>query len=205
MVKKILLYWLSIVGRYFSGSVLFGYVIPKTFKNIDVCEVSCDGNPGTYNAFKYGGFTCGVLSLTAELLKGFLPVYLCGKVLGDDSFLFSFVMAAPVIGHACSVFYHGKGGKAIAVSFGVLLGLFPEMRPLLILIAFYLLFSLFVPIKDHGKRTMAAFACFVVMSCFFVKSKYILLGNVIIACTVIYKHRINAGGEHSNEGSNSFM
>lgn len=196
MVKKILLYWIAIVGGYFSGSALFGYVIPKTFKKIDVCEVSYDGNPGTYNAFKYGGFACGVLSLTAELLKGFLPVYLCERILGGDSFLFSFVMAAPVIGHACSVFYYGKGGKAIAVSFGVLLGLFPEIRPLLILIACYLLFSLFIPIKDHGKRSMAAFACFAGISCFFAESKYILFGNIMIACIVIYKHRINAGGEN---------
>lgn len=197
MIKKILLYWLAIVGGYFSGSILFGYVIPKTFKKINVCEVSQDGNPGTYNAFKYGGFTCGVFSLLAELLKGFLPVYLCGKILNGDSILFSFVMAAPVIGHACSVFYQGRGGKAIAVSFGVMLGLIPEIRPLLILILCFLLFSLLVPIKDHGKRSMAAFACFAGMSCFFVKSKNILFGNIIIACIVIYKHKINAGGEQS--------
>lgn len=196
MVKKFLLYWLSIVGGYISGSILFGYEIPKVFKKIDVCKVSHDGNPGTYNAFKYGGFACGALSLCAELLKGFLPVYLCGKILGEGSLLFSFVMAAPVIGHACSIFYLGRGGKAIAVSFGVMLGLYPEIRPLIILIAFYLLFSLLVPIRDHGKRSIVTFACFGVISFFCVKSKSILIGNLLITCIVIYKHRINAGGEN---------
>lgn len=195
MIKNILLYQIFIALGYFSGSILFGYAIPKVLKKIDVCVVSFDGNPGTYNAFKYGGFTCGVLSLLADLLKRFLPVYVCGKVLGRNSILFSFVMAAPVIGHASSVFHHGRGGKAIAVSFGVMLGLFPEISPLLILIAFYLLFSVLIPIKEHGKRSMASFACFVVMSCFIVASEYILTGNFMIACIVIYKHRISAGGE----------
>ena len=130
---KNLYYWLAICIGYCFGSVLYGY----------------DGNPGTYNAFRYGGFICGISVLIAELLKGFIPVFFSAKYIGRESVLFAFVMAAPVMGHAFSVYYfymkfrmkyinRGKnmprvfadgntGGKAIAVSFGVMLGLQEEL------------------------------------------------------------------------------
>lgn len=179
-----------LLGGYLSGSVLFAYSIPKIVRHIDICAVSEDGNPGTYNAFKYGGFFCGICVLLAELLKGFLPVWLCARTIGMDSFLFAFVMAAPVLGHAYSVFHHRRGGKAIAVSFGVMLGLCPEVRPLAILIVCYLLFSLLLHIKDHAKRSIVTFACFTVVSLLFVKAPSICMGDALIAGTVIYKHTL---------------
>ena len=36
---------------------------------------SPDKNPGTMNAFTYGGFRCGVFTLCGDLFKGFLPVF----------------------------------------------------------------------------------------------------------------------------------
>lgn len=177
-----------LLGGYLSGSVLFAYGIPKIVRHIDICEVSEDGNPGTYNAFKYGGIFCGVCVLLAELLKGFLPVWLCARTVGRNSMLFALVMVAPVLGHACSVFHHGRGGKAIAVSFGVMLGLYPEVRPLAILIVCYLLFSLLLQIKDHAKRSIVTYVCFTVASILFVKVPSIRMGDALIAGTVIYKH-----------------
>ena len=54
--------------------------IPRIVKKINICELSDDGNPGTYNAFRYGGFICGISVLIAELLKGFIPVFFSYKV-----------------------------------------------------------------------------------------------------------------------------
>ena len=44
----------SLLG-YLSGSLTFGYLIPRLLKGIDVRTLSSDGNPGTANAFLYGG------------------------------------------------------------------------------------------------------------------------------------------------------
>jgi len=60
---------------YISGSILFARVFGAVFKK-DILNQSRDGNPGTANAFMYGGFFCGVLTLLFELLKGFIPVFL---------------------------------------------------------------------------------------------------------------------------------
>ena len=85
---KNLYYWLAICIGYCFGSVLYGYEIPRIFKKINICELSDDGNPGTYNAFRYGGFICGISVLIAELLKGFIPVFFSAKYIGRESVLF---------------------------------------------------------------------------------------------------------------------
>ena len=77
------------ISGFLLGSILFAYEIPKIWKHVDIREVSEDGNPGTFNAFVFGGVGCGILVLLAELLKGFLPVYFCSVRAGRDSLLFS--------------------------------------------------------------------------------------------------------------------
>ena len=89
-----------------------------------------------------------------------------GILSGQDSLLFAGVLAAPVFGHAFSIFHKGKGGKGIAVSFGVLLGLLPWWTPVLTLAGFYIFFSLAVPVKSHLKRSIITFGCFGVASLF---------------------------------------
>ena len=142
------LFW-SLIG-YLSGSVLSGYLIPKYFNHIDVCKISDDGNPGTANAYKYAGFWTGTAVLLCELLKAFFPVFLAARMIDSARLPFAFVMAAPVAGHAFSAFFKGKGGKAIAASFGVLLALFPNLFPFAALALFYILFSTVIIISIHS-------------------------------------------------------
>lgn len=142
-----------IVFGLLCGSILFGRALPKWIKGIDVTEVSNDHNPGTANAMKYAGVPVGILCLLGDLLKGALPVYVAvGMGLVTDSW-FPLIMAAPVLGHAYSLFYHGNGGKAIAVSFGVLIGLAPVQPELLLLLIILYLSGSALLIRPHTKRT----------------------------------------------------
>ena len=95
-----MLYFLFTLLGFVLGSTLFAYWIPKLLKNIDICTLPDDHNPGVSNAFMYGGFLCGILSLICELAKGFIPVYLGQKCLDINSLLFVPVLVAPVFGHA---------------------------------------------------------------------------------------------------------
>ena len=61
---------------YFLGSMLFGYRITWLLKGVDIRKLAEDENPGTYNAFVFGGFWCGILTLLADMGKGYLPVIL---------------------------------------------------------------------------------------------------------------------------------
>ena len=172
-------YFLFTLLGFVLGSTLFAYWIPKLLKNIDICTLPDDHNPGVSNAFMYGGFLCGILSLICELAKGFIPVYLGQKCLDINSLLFVPVLVAPVFGHAFPFLQKQKGGKAITVSFGVLLGLFPELHP---------------AVYPHSLRSILTFGFFAFNVLLTIKTASIQIGCFIIAGIVIYRHLI----KHNN-------
>lgn len=181
-------YLFFILAGYCSGSILFGEWIPRRMKGIDIRKISRDGNPGTANAFLCGGFWCGMLVLLCDILKGFLPVYLAAQKLGIVHPAFALVLAAPVAGHAFPVGNMGKGGKAIAVSFGVLLGMFPHISGALLLAGWYLFFSVIVIVEPHSFRTAAAYICWCVSAVMCKISPVLAAGAVLISLVVLDKH-----------------
>ena len=131
---------------------------------------------------------CGTAVLLCDLLKGALPVWLCAKVLNPLSLWFVPVLVAPVFGHAHSCLFRGRGGKCIAVSFGVLLGLLPLWRPLALLAVFYILFSTLIKVPDHARRTILSFACWTVSVVLFVRAGSIACSCAGITAIVIHRH-----------------
>ena len=173
-----MLYLFFTILGFALGSTLFAYWTPKIIRHIDIRELPADHNPGVANAFMYGGCFCGLLSLILELAKGFIPV-----------------LIAPVFGHAFPFFRKEKGGKAITASFGVLLGLFPEMRPAVYLAFFFIFFSLIVVVSPHSFRSVVTFGLFALCVLFTVKVPSIQIGSFLIAAVVIYRHFIKYLGE----------
>lgn len=177
---------LYIIAGYLSGSILSARICSAIFKK-EILLYSNDNNPGAANAFTYGGFSCGILTLFGDILKGFLPVYCYLHTDGNISLNLAPVLAAPVIGHILPVFYHFKGGKGIAVTFGCLLGLFPVATPALILAAAFIFFSLIVRITPHYYRTLASYAAALIIMYFTDVFMPVLIGFLIIQTTVTIK------------------
>ena len=148
-----------ILFGYLSGSVLYARVFASLFGRRDILSQSADQNPGTANAFKYGGFYCGLCTLVFDLFKGFLPVYAYVKCGSAEPLVTALVVAAPVLGHAFPLFYRFRGGKGIAVSFGALAGLYPALVPLLTLAFFFIAFSTVVKITPNFHRTGVTYVC----------------------------------------------
>ncbi len=188
-------YLLFILFGYLSGSMLYAYFLPKWLCKMDITALSRDRNPGTANAFSFAGIPIGIAVVLLELFKGFLPVFLAMRWLGDHDLLFALVMAAPAIGHAFPFWRKGGGGKAIAVSFGVMLGLWEQYRPLLLLVGFYLLFSLVIKIDPHLHRTVVTFLCVSVGCLLVVRSIPVVLGTALVSGVVIFKHFAAYQGE----------
>lgn len=193
-------YLIFTIFGYLSGSILYAFWIPKLFCGRDIRQTGRDGNPGTANVYLTCGVFWGTVCLLFELGKGFFPVYTALHVrdilpCSVDSLLFVPVLAAPVLGHAAPFFSSKKGGKAIAVSFGVLLGLFPACEPAVILAFFYLTFSLIVIVNPHLFRTVITF--FLTALCISRTSTTpsIRVGCAVIACVVIWKHLKSYDGE----------
>lgn len=184
----------SIIG-YLSGSIMYACWLPKLICGENITANSPDGNPGTANAYKNGGFYIGTLVLICELLKGFLPVFLASRVTAMKSLLFTPVLVAPVLGHAFPFLHTKKGGKAIAVSFGVLLGIFPLWQPAVLLAAAYISFSLILVINPHLFRSVFTFFIFAILNYLTCPIPSIRLGGIILAVIVILKHLIKYQNE----------
>lgn len=173
---------------YLSGSVLYARVFGALLGKGDITADTPDGNPGAYNAFRNGGFWCGLLTLCCDVLKGTLPVMLyCHLSANYPTMGLTLVMAAPVVGHAYSVFHHFRGGKGIAVSFGCLLGLFPHLRAFWILVALFILFSTVIRINPNYHRTLVTYTAAMPVVLKFVRVNPVRVGFLLIAGTVIMK------------------
>lgn len=187
---------------YLSGSVLYSYLIPKYFCHVDVRTVNEDQNPGAFNAFSVAGPRIGLLCVLCDIGKGFLPVFLAAhsSAVSMSSWIFALILLAPVAGHAWPFLQPAKGGKAISVSFGVLLGLLPDLRPALLLAAFYLTFSLILIIQPHSLRSIVSFSGFAVAAQISRFLPSVRLGSLLVSLVVCFRHLFSLR-EHETENA----
>lgn len=163
---------------------MFCKIIPKLLLHKDICEISDDHNPGAFNAFKHCGKAVGTVCLLLDVLKGFVPVFLASMFAETSGILFTLVMIMPVLGHATGLFNRFHGGKCIAVSFGVMLGIIPvSWIGIAVLAALYILFSTVIKIHPNRLRSIIVYALFCVISG--VVFSVIGLASVAAGCGVI--------------------
>lgn len=174
---------------YLSGSVLYAKVYPTLFRTSDASSSAQDQNPGAANAFQYGGFAYGVFVLLGDILKAFLPVFVYFHMIegSENQPLSSLVLAAPVIGHMFPLFYHFKGGKGIASSFGSLLGIFPLWQPAVLLAALFLLFAVVIRIRPNYYLTMVVYMLMIPGSFLIRVPANILIGLLILCGAVLLR------------------
>lgn len=175
-----------ILVGYLLGGLLFARLWGRVLHGRDVAVESGDGNPGAANAFSYGGFFCGMLTLVCDIGKGTLPVWLYLRGEAPMDLWLAPLLAAPVIGHAFPLIHGFHGGKGIAVSFGVLIGLLPYYQPLVILALSFLFFSLVVVVQPNFYRTLAAFSCAAVVSVLWLRAP-VGLGMLLVALVVFVR------------------
>ena len=188
-------YILFALAGYLWGSVLFAYWIPRLFQRVDTTAASEDGNPGVFNAFHYAGRLCGFSALICEIAKGCLPVFFAAARLDPKDLLFALVMVAPVLGHVFPLWNRFKGGKGIAVSFGVLLGLFPMKLPFSLLAGLYIFFSTVLIVDTHLWRSVLVFNLFAACALLFIRVYGVRLGCLAICALVVAKHLLKTEGE----------
>lgn len=120
----------SIACGYLCGSVPFGCLAGK-LKGIDIRQHG-SGNIGATNAIRVLGKGIGIPVFILDMLKGWLPVWLAAGWLVSAGFADEMLSTckvlvglAAVLGHMFTFWLAFKGGKGIATSAGVLLGIAP--------------------------------------------------------------------------------
>jgi glycerol-3-phosphate acyltransferase PlsY len=117
-----------IIAAYLLGSVPFGLIIAKAHGR-DLRAIG-SGNIGATNLARALGKKWAYLCFCLDAAKGLIPVSAATFILSSppsvkDLFLWLAVGCAAILGHVFPLYLRFKGGKGVATSFGVALGLWP--------------------------------------------------------------------------------
>jgi glycerol-3-phosphate acyltransferase PlsY len=125
-----------IAGAYLVGAVPFGYLLVRWRTGRDVREMG-SGNIGATNVLRTTGRAAGVVTLLLDIAKGYLAVWLAGRLTAGDPRAMSAAAVAVMLGHAFPIFLRFRGGKAVASFVGAYLCLTP--LPLLAALGVFIL------------------------------------------------------------------
>jgi glycerol-3-phosphate acyltransferase PlsY len=127
-----------LIGAYLCGSVPYGFLAGK-IQGKDLRKEG-SGNIGATNALRVLGKAWGYPVFFLDFLKGFLPLIFLRQFSGLSEPLIIGAGVLVIVGHNFPVWLGFRGGKGIATSGGVILGLFPPAVFLSSLIAWMALF-----------------------------------------------------------------
>jgi glycerol-3-phosphate acyltransferase PlsY len=142
------------IAAFILGAIPFSVIIGRLLLKKDITKYG-DGNPGAANVFRAGSIKLGLLAVVLDIGKGVPFVLVAHSVFGLSEISMVIIALGAVLGHAFSPFLHWHGGKAIAVTFGVMLGLLPRYEILLAFIVFMVLGFIFIKI-DAWKTILGA-------------------------------------------------
>ena len=114
-------YSIAIFIAYLLGSISSAVIVARLMSLPDPRSLG-SGNPGATNVLRTGNKKAAVITLLGDLLKGLLPVLLA-RWLHFEPLALCAVGLAAIIGHMYPVFLGFKGGKGVATTLGVLLGI----------------------------------------------------------------------------------
>ncbi len=115
---------LVILAAYLIGSIPFGYLISRIW-NIDIRRYG-SGNIGATNVLRTLGPIPGIIVFILDLLKGTAAIYLITRLTPRPELIILAGLAA-ILGHTYSIFLKFHGGRGMATSLGVLLGIAPDI------------------------------------------------------------------------------
>ncbi|HVR37356.1 MAG TPA: glycerol-3-phosphate 1-O-acyltransferase PlsY [Methylomirabilota bacterium] len=190
-------YALTAVFGYLLGSIPTGYVMARA-KGVDIRKVG-SGNIGATNVMRILGRPLGILVLLFDAAKGWiacngvplLVLSMAGGAAGDgEPATVNLAITggiAAILGHNYTCWLRFKGGKGIATSAGVMLGLAP--MALLAALGIWIVVVVLSRYVSLGSIVAAACLPFSVWWCG--GSPQVVVVAALLGALAIYKHRSN--------------
>ena len=178
------------IFAYLMGSISTGVVLSKIFGKVNLQEEGSK-NIGATNVSRLMGKKWGVLTLAGDMLKGMIPIWVGQwffKGEGEAAIFFICLMAlAAFLGHLFPIYLGFKGGKGVAIAFGIFILIGPK--------ALLIALPLFVAIVYFGKYislgSIIAAGSFPILLILFDYNTYPVILSIIMASAVILKHKEN--------------
>src|SRR3989338_3594370 len=184
--------FLGFVSAYIIGSIPTAYIFGSVLKGIDIREYG-SGNIGATNVFRVIGKGPGIAVLIIDIIKGYISAtYLA------SGFLYLAPVTRPelyrilvglsaIAGHNWTLFLKFKGGKGVAASAGVAIGLIPKI--------FWLGFLVWlVTFFITGFVSLASIIAIISVPIFtlaFGEPAEIVVFMCLLCLIIIYKHKPN--------------
>ena len=188
-----ILYFLFIVISYLIGSIPVAVWIGKKFRGIDIREHGSQ-NAGATNTFRVFGKKLGWIVLTLDVTKGFLasilPLFIADNYSENQLLLFQLVTSlACIIGHVFPIFAQFRGGKGVASSLGIIIGINPVSAAISLGI-FIIIFLLFKYVSLGAIITAISYPF---VSYFLVNedTRVMIVFSVLLGLLIIISHRKN--------------
>ncbi len=197
-----------IAAAYLFGSVPYG-VLVGALHGVDVTTAGSK-NIGATNVGRLLGRRWGVLVFFLDVAKGLLPTLLAALVLENyaeaqllsplAARLFTLAVAfAAVLGHNYSAFLKLKGGRGVATTLGVCLGLYPGLTvPALVAFAVWAVVVAVSRYVSLGSITASGAFPLLVITWSWIRHSGLPKGDwpligfaLLVAGLVVYRHRAN--------------
>ena len=118
-------YLAAVIGGYLAGSIPTGYWFARIVRGVDIRRFGSK-SIGATNVWRVLGWKYGVPTIAVDVAKGLVPA-LVASILVDD-LAGALAGGAAMLGHARPLFLKfERGGKAVATTAGVVLGLAPAV------------------------------------------------------------------------------
>jgi glycerol-3-phosphate acyltransferase PlsY len=182
-------HWIvSIPLAYLLGSIPFGYLLVRIFRNEDI-RTTGSGNIGATNVVRSGAKGLGIATLLLDLGKGFLAVWIARHIAPLDYGLAVAAATVAILGHVFPIWLNFRGGKGVASALGVFLAL--TWQSALCILAVFLIVVALTRFVSLG--SIIAAAALPLFAFHFVpyRSPVIVAGFYIMPLIIILKHHQN--------------
>lgn len=177
--------WLLVPAAYMIGSISSAIIVCRLM-GLDDPRDQGSGNPGATNVMRIGGKKAAAITLLGDALKGLVPV-LIGKGLGVDTGILSLIVFAAFLGHLYPVFFAFKGGKGVATTLGLTLGV-DWLLGVAVSGTWFLVFKM---TKISSLSALVAAILTPVYVWLIVTDKYLLAVFILIATILLWRHKSN--------------
>jgi glycerol-3-phosphate acyltransferase PlsY len=194
------MWWIipGILISYLIGSIPTAYIFGRVLRGIDIRKFG-SGNIGATNALRVLGKKVGITVLILDLLKGFIPVVLLADILYSKTALLSEETLRIILGICCicghnwTIFLKFKGGKGVATTLGVLLGLSIKIIGLRFIL--FLMIStwvlVFIISRIVSMASIISALAFPVYTFIFKQSNTLKISSLLLSAFVIIRHKAN--------------
>jgi len=189
---------IALLASYLIGSIPTAYLFGRMLKGIDIRQAG-SGNVGATNALRVLGKGAGIAVLLLDIFKGFAVVVFLGSYFADKPVwlpkqnLCILMGLCCICGHNWTIFLQFKGGKGIATTFGVLLGLGLIVTGLNLVIGLLILvwFLVFFSFRMVSLASICSAVAFPVFTYLLKQSGMLICLSLLLSIFVVIRHKAN--------------